>query len=144
MDAFKVEGSFTVTIGYGSAPRLIMALSIQQVDGSPASLALPDVGEHFDKWPIKVETALSAMFGTNSFECDITHVQIGLPDGCWGLELELRHKDALGGSLVGIGPTAFYVVVEDGSARGQAVVTGSVVLQPQVWWPPKENEAPQR
>ena len=28
MDAFKVEGSFTVTIGYGSGPRLIMALSI--------------------------------------------------------------------------------------------------------------------
>jgi len=64
------------------------------------------------------------------------------PRGFWGLELELVKKGELGGSLVGIGPTAFDVVVDDGSSRGQAVVTGSTTIQPQVWWPQQENRPP--
>ena len=146
MAEYRVEGSFTVTIGTGAGPRLIMALSAANADGSPATLALPKVGAPFDEWPIKVYTALSAMFGTSSFECEVTDVMVVFrpPDGFWGLELELRNKGELGGSLVGIGPTAFDVVVEDATARGQAVVTGSTVIQPQVWWPPREVDPNER
>jgi hypothetical protein len=123
-----------------------MALSVENEDGSPATLSLPKVGTDPDQWPIKVSTALSASFGMSSFQCVITDVVSTFlpPAGFWGLELELRNKGELGGSLVGIGPTAFDVIAEDGTSRGQAVIVGSTVIRPQEWWPQQENEPPDR
>ena len=146
MDQCIVSGSFTVTIGHGAGPRLIMAVSAQNADGSPNRLTLPKLGTPEDEWPVRFYTALSAMFGTSSFECKVTEIQTTFPppDGFIGVELELRNADELGGSLVGIGPTAFAVIVDDGTSRGQSVVTGSGVIQPQTWWSQKESEPPQR
>ena len=64
--------------------------------------------------------------------------------GFLALELELQNKDELGGSLVGLGPTAFAVVADDGQGRGQAVITGSTVIAPQVWWQAAEQRPPER
>ena len=40
--------------------------------------------------------------------------------------------------------TAFAVVVDDGQGRGQAVITGSTVIAPQVWWQAAEHRPPER
>lgn len=146
VDECIVAGSFTVTIGSGAGPRVVMVVSTQNRDGTPNALSLPKVGTPRDTWPIRFYTALSAMFGTSSFECEVTRIQdiYPPPKGYISVELELVHKGELGGSLTGIGPTAFAVVVEDGSVQGQAVVTGSGVLQPQTWLPSKESDPPER
>ena len=138
MAMLTVSGAFSVTIGHGDGPEVIAFISASREDGSPAQFD-PESDE------LHVFTGLTAMFGTSSFPCVVTDVQITYtpPAGFVGVTLQLKWVDEIG-RLNALGPMALGVVVEAQGDRGQGVITFAGAATPQTWWAEKQQEPPQR
>jgi hypothetical protein len=134
MDRLNVSASFLITIGHGAGPEVLLLVSVTNPDGSPTKLVLPERND--DDCPIKVFVGLSAGFGTAAFPCKITDVEtvyppppefIGVTTGFIGVTIELALSDL--GELHELGPSVFGVIVDTGSARGQALASSTGVAQ---------------
>ena len=145
MAGLDVSGAFMLTIGHGEGPEVNVALSIRNDDGTPTVLSLPDPDDSGATWPIRIFTGLSAKYGTAAFPCVVTDVEdvVPPPAGFVGLVVELEHSREVG-RLAGLGLGALGVIVEDGSARGQTVITGTGAATAQTWWSERQPDAPKR
>jgi hypothetical protein len=132
MQELIVSGAFMITIGHGDVPEVVMFLSTQNADGTPAQLQLPDPDDPDATWPIEVFTGISARFGTASIPCVVVEVESVLtpPPGFVGLTLETRNVDEVG-RLADMGVTAFGVIADTGAARGQGVIASADAAHPQ-------------
>lgn len=144
MDRLVVAGSFLITIGHGSGPEVNVLVSVTNPDGSPTVLALPDPDDRGAKWPIEIFVGLSAMFGTAAFPCVITGVEAIYPppSGFYGLTVELRWSDLP--RLDKIAPSTLGIIVDTGSARGQALAVSAGVAKVENWWQDRQPTPPER
>lgn len=138
MDKLTVSGAFMITIGYGEGPEVNVSIGVSADDGSPVHLDADDL-------PIEIFTTLTAMFGTSAFPCVITDVQSTFipPAGFYGFRIQLTWEKELG-RLNTLGLGALGVIVDTGTARGQAVIGPVGAATAQTWWADRQPEAPKR
>jgi hypothetical protein len=144
MDHLTVAGSFLITIGHGAGPEVMLLVSTTNPDGMATKLTLPDPSDREAKWPIEVFVGLSAMFGTAALPCIITAVEsiYPPPSGFYGLTVAMRYPDVP--KLDKIGLSTLGIIVDTGSARGQALAGSSGVAQVAQWWEDRQPRPPER
>lgn len=144
MNHLTVAGSFLITIGHGAGPEVVVLVSVTNPDGSALKLALPGPSNPEAKWPIEIFVGLSAMFGTAAFPCVITAVETIYPppSGFYGLTVAMSYRDVP--RLDTIGLSTLGIIVDTGSARGQALASSSGAAQVAQWWEDRQPSPPER